>query len=182
MERLWRVVGIIDVEVRGCSIGRRLVLVMVEEQLDSFVLLAAVECNVGSQVRHEALALLAGGSSDTLRELCCITCKPITARVCPLKAFLSSLVVLLKKLEHGFIRVEKHLVLLNIYVLWVNTVLAQKRPYHYAEAVLTHYIFLNAFYAGQTILCQRTRFCFFTSSAFRGSSISSCACTTTLLA
>ncbi len=70
-------------------------------------------------MRHEALTLLRRRLFNPFTELGHITGEVVPARVGLLKALLRTFVVFLEQFEHGFVRVQEHLVLLDVHVLGV---------------------------------------------------------------
>ena len=69
-------------------------------------------------MRKEALVLLRCRPAHSLVELSSITSQQILVLVGAFEALLSSLVVVLQQLKESFIGVKKHLILLDIDILW----------------------------------------------------------------
>ena len=129
--------------IRACLV----ILVELEKQLHCLVVFALLEGKLGSEVRQEALGLLARWLAKALFKL-----GGILMHACPVligffEAFLCGFAVFLEQFEQGFEGVEKHLVLLNVYVLGRDGVLAEVGAKQDAVGILAHDVLLNAFHA-----------------------------------
>ena len=98
---------------------------------------------------QEALGLLAGRFPNPFIELSSITRQTILVLIGAFEALLSALVVILEKFEEGLVRVEEHLVLLDVDILGRDRVFAEISTDHDAERVLTHNVLFDTFHAGQ---------------------------------
>ena len=94
----------------------------------------------------EALVLLRCRPAHSLVELSSITSQQILVLVGAFEALLSSLVVVLQQLKESFIGVKKHLILLDIDILWRYRMLSEVCTDHDAEGVLANHILLNTFH------------------------------------
>ena len=125
------------------------VLIVIEQKLDGLVIFTAVKSDIGAEVSQEALGLLAGRFPNPFIKLSCVTRQTILVLIGAFEALLSALVVILEKFEEGLVRVEEHLVLLDVDVLGRDRVFAEISTDHDAERVLTHDVLLDTLHARQ---------------------------------
>ena len=80
-------------------------LVVIEENLNGFVVLTTVQGYISTQMSQEALRLLTSELSDALVELSSITLQTVFILIGAFEALLCTLIIALQQFELGFVRI-----------------------------------------------------------------------------
>ena len=121
---------------------RGLLFVHEVQSLNRLEVLILFNLNGGSHMGDKTLLLLGCWPDDLLLNLCGVLTDILATLVCLVTALSSSPNVTLHDLEQCLVRIEHHLVLLDVYILWGHSMLSQLSSNQDAEAILSDHILL----------------------------------------